>query len=79
MSKAKRYKCIVCGRVFPEGQGIVIERGGITLAFHSKTCAVKFFKLMVETMDEGEFKKVARSLIKEFEELQKRKAKQKKI
>ena len=79
MSRVKRYKCIVCGRVFPEGQGIVIERGGLTLAFHSKACAVKFFKLMVETMDEGEFKKVARSLMKEFEELQKRRAKQKVI
>ena len=79
MSRVKRYRCIVCGRVFPEGQGIVIERGGLTLAFHSKACAVKFFKLMVETMDEGEFKKVARSLMKEFEELQKRRAKQKVI
>ena len=79
MTRVKRYKCIVCGRVFPEGQGIVIQRAGITLTFHSKACATKFFRLMVETMDEGEFKKVARSLIKEFEEALKRREKQKKI
>ncbi len=79
MAKAKRYKCIVCGRVFPEGQGIVIQRAGVTLAFHSKACAVKFFKLMVETMDESEFKKVSRNLVKEFEEALKRRMKEKRI
>ena len=79
MPRGKRYKCIVCGRVFPEGQGIVIERAGITLPFHSKACAVKFFKLMVEVMDESEFKKVARSLMKEFEEALKKKMKEKQI
>ncbi len=79
MARPKRYKCIVCGRVFPEGQGIVIEKAGLTLAFHSKACVTKFFRLMVETMDEGEFKKVARMLAKEFEEALKRREKKKEI
>ncbi|AEM38836.1 hypothetical protein Pyrfu_0967 [Pyrolobus fumarii 1A] len=79
MVRNKRYKCIVCGRMFPEGQGIVLQRGGVTLTFHSKACAVKFFRLMVETIDEGEFKKVARSLVKEFEEALKRREKRKQI
>lgn len=49
------------------------------MTFHSKACAVKFFRLMVETIDEGEFKKVARSLVKEFEEALKRREKRKQI
>ncbi len=68
MPRARRYRCIVCGRYFPEGQGIVIRRAGIELAFHSKTCLAKFFKLFVERLDENEFKRAAREVIKEFEE-----------
>ena len=65
----KQYTCIVCGRKFPEGQGIVIKRAGVELAFHSKTCLAKFFKLFVERVDEKEFKRAARDVIREFEEL----------
>ncbi len=75
MRRARRYTCVVCGKVFPEGQGIVIEREGIVLAFHSKTCLTRFFKLFVERVDAKEFKRVARELIKELEEA--RKARQK--
>jgi cell division FtsZ-interacting protein ZapD len=77
--KRQRYTCLVCSRVFPQGQGVVIERGGIVLPFHSKTCAVKFFKLLVERLDEAEFKKVVRELVKELEEARKLRVKAKTI
>jgi large subunit ribosomal protein L24e len=76
---AKKYTCIVCGRVFPEGQGIVIRRAGVELAFHSKACLAKFFKLFIEKLDEREFKRAAIATIKEFEELRKIKQKAKTI
>jgi len=68
LPRPRRYRCIVCGRYFPEGQGIVIRRAGIELAFHSKSCLAKFFKLFIERLDESEFKRAAREIIKEFEE-----------
>ena len=43
-----KYKCIVCGRKFHQGQGIVIEYGKYRLAFHSSRCASKFLKLLLE-------------------------------
>ena len=67
----KRYTCIVCGRVFPEGQGIIIRRAGVELTFHSKSCLAKFFKLFVERLEEREFRKAAIDVVKEFEELRK--------
>ncbi|MEM1619857.1 MAG: hypothetical protein QXU97_01420 [Fervidicoccaceae archaeon] len=50
MSDAKR--CVVCGRAFSEGQGVIIMRGGLRLHFHSAKCAAKFFKIvMLEAPD----------------------------
>ena len=53
----------------------MIEREGITLAFHSKACLAKFFRLFVERVDAKEFKRVVRELLKELEEA--RRARQK--
>lgn len=77
MPTRREYICIVCGRKFPQGQGIVIKRAGIELAFHSKACLAKFFRLFVERIDEKEFKKAARELIREFEEARRARMKQK--
>ncbi len=77
--RTKYYTCVVCGRKFPEGQGIVIRRAGIELAFHSKSCFTRFFKLFAERVDEKEFKRVARELVKEFEEVRAARLKQKVI
>ncbi|MFP3285833.1 MAG: hypothetical protein RXP86_01025 [Acidilobus sp.] len=48
MAKGTKYTCLVCGRTFYEGQGIVIRRGNLELAFHSARCAAKFLRLLVE-------------------------------
>ncbi len=77
-SRAK-LECIVCGRKFPEGQGIVIERAGVRLVFHSKACLAKFFRMFVERLDEHAFKLAVRELVKELEEARKAREKSKKI
>ncbi|MEB2836761.1 MAG: hypothetical protein GSR80_000712 [Desulfurococcales archaeon] len=66
---AKRYyTCIVCGRKFPEGQGIIIEKAGIVLHFHSRRCATKFLKLLLERLDDNTARKVLKELVNELEE-----------
>ena len=61
----KRYKCIVCGRVFPEGQGIVIRYGDIVLAFHSSRCASKFLRQLLERIPPDEIKGYVKRLVEE--------------
>ncbi len=66
---AKRYyTCIVCGRKFPEGQGIILEKAGIVLHFHSRRCAVRFFRLFLERLDDDAARRALRELVKELEE-----------
>jgi len=79
VARTRQHTCIVCGRKFPEGQGIVLVRAGITIAFHSKSCLTKFFKLFVERVEEKEFKRLVRELTSEFEEMRRMKESKKKI
>lgn len=82
MSKSRErrtYTCIVCGRKFPEGQGIIIRRAGLELAFHSKSCFVKFFKRLVESIDEKEFRRAAKEVEREFKKMLEMKTKTKTI
>ncbi len=76
----KYYVCIVCGRKFPRGQGIVVEKAGFTLAFHSSRCASKFFRLLLERLDDSCARPAIRELIGELEEAnRKRMEKRKKV
>ncbi|MCY0868752.1 MAG: hypothetical protein OWQ48_05960 [Desulfurococcus sp.] len=81
MSVERRHKCSVCGRVFPEGQGIVLRKGSVVLEFHSSRCASKFFKTLLERMPASELEPYLKKLVEEYSELneQKAKAKAKKI
>ena len=65
---SKKLKCVVCGRVFHEGQGVKVVAGGIELNFHSKSCALKFFKAMLLYIDQKELEKAVRTTLREFEE-----------
>ncbi len=58
----------MCGRVFPEGQGIVIKIGDREITFHSSRCAAKFYRMLV---DRGSKEVVSESLklAKELERL----------
>ncbi len=64
----ERITCIVCGRKFPKGQGIVLRVGGKDYPFHSKTCALKFLKRVIEEMDQDTIRKAFDSVEKEFRE-----------
>jgi hypothetical protein len=66
--KGAKYKCLVCGRTFYEGQGIVIRRGDLELAFHSARCAAKFLRLLVERTESDCVKSSSIRVSKELEE-----------
>lgn len=61
----KNYKCIICGRKFPEGQGIVIKYGSLELRFHSNRCASKFLRQLLERVPPEELEKYLRRIIEE--------------
>ncbi len=76
----RMYECVVCGRKFPHGQGIIMHKSGITLYFHSKACAAKFFKLLIERVDESCTKGALREILEELSEaLRKRKESARKV
>lgn len=66
----RKYECIVCGRIFYEGQGVKVGLGGKEISFHSKTCALKFFKSLVLYLDQKALEQAVKLTIKEFEERQ---------
>ena len=63
-----KYECIVCGRKFPKGQGVIIVVKGSEYAFHSKGCAIKFFKRLVEELDPNTLYEAFERVRKSFEE-----------
>ncbi len=65
---SKKLKCIVCGRVFYEGQGVKLNLAGRELVFHSKTCALKFIRSLVLYLDQKDLENAVKQTIKEFEE-----------
>jgi len=65
----ERHKCVVCGRVFPEGQGIVLKLGPEVLEFHSSKCFAKFSKKLLERIPYDEIKGYVKRLREEYEEL----------
>ncbi|MEM0379743.1 MAG: hypothetical protein QXX35_00955 [Desulfurococcaceae archaeon] len=67
--KKNRYKCIVCGRVFPHGQGIVVKTGNLSLEFHSSRCASKFLRRLIEN---SSFEEIGRCVKETYEEFVKR-------
>ncbi len=37
-------RCSICGKVFPEGQGIYVKIRDKEIFFHKRTCATKFLR-----------------------------------
>ncbi len=62
----EKYRCIVCGRVFPKGQGIVVNYGKILLTFHSSKCASKFFRELLNITPYEELGKYVKELYDEY-------------
>jgi len=65
---SRKLRCVVCGRVFYEGQGINISIAGKDLHFHSKSCALKFFKSLILYIDQKELERAVKAAISEYEE-----------
>jgi hypothetical protein len=65
---SRKLRCVVCGRVFYEGQGIKISIAGKDLHFHSKSCALKFFKSLILYIDQKELERAVKATISEYEE-----------
>ncbi|MCE4608194.1 MAG: hypothetical protein F7B61_04465 [Caldisphaeraceae archaeon] len=63
----EEYTCIVCGKKFYPGQGIVLQRGSLRLFFHSSKCASKFFKMLLDRVDSSCINNAALVLIKDLE------------
>lgn len=82
MTSSRKYVCLVCGRKFPEGQGIIIKYdNNLTLSFHSSRCAVKFLKLLIERAPKEELRGYVKRIHDELLERQEmiKRAKSKKI
>ncbi|HWQ17578.1 MAG TPA: hypothetical protein VNL13_07090 [Sulfolobales archaeon] len=45
-------RCSVCGKVFPEGQGIYIKVRNREIFFHKKTCATKFLRELLPLLSQ---------------------------
>lgn len=65
---SKKYECIVCGRIFHEGQGIKMSLAGREVYFHAKRCALKFFKSLTLYLDQKNLENAVKLTIKEYEE-----------
>jgi len=63
----EKMACIVCGRKFPRGQGVVFIIDNREYAFHSKKCAMKFIRKVIEELDKSVLKPVFDRVASEFE------------
>jgi len=70
----EKLTCVVCGRKFSAGQGILISFGRSTYSFHSKACALKFVKKVLEGLEPSELEKVADRVAEEYSKILKEKA-----
>ena len=75
MGKVIKLECIVCGRKYPYGQGVTIRLADKDLTFHSKTCALKFVKSLLEKIPENQLKPALKETLNEYEKLLKEKKK----
>lgn len=66
--KNRVSRCIVCGRHFHEGQGIIITYQGLTLEFHSARCASKFLRRLLEEVDPSCGRPAIARLVDEYRE-----------
>jgi len=69
---SNKLTCIVCGRRFPRGQGVVLVVKGKEYLFHSKACALKFLRRVFEEIDEELLYSAFEKTLKKFSEELKR-------
>lgn len=72
--------CLVCGRTFPQGQGVRITIKGSDYFFHSKACAYKFLREIVLSSDADCISDVIKDVKRKYEDiLEKKREASKKI
>lgn len=59
---------MVCGRIFHEGQGIKLNLAGKEVYFHTKRCALRFFKSLILYLDQKALEQAVKHTVKEYEE-----------
>ena len=59
-------RCLVCGRFFHNGQGIVVSVRGGRLYFHSSRCAARFLRRLLEEHPEDCIVSAVRSLEEDY-------------
>jgi len=64
-----KYQCIVCGRVFPEGQGVILRVDDDIIPLHSSKCAMKFLRNVIERLEPSIVRGVIKDVKREFHEL----------
>jgi ribosomal protein L24E len=69
MAKKVKMKCTFCGRTFFKGQGVEVLIGDEKFYFHSKACALKFFKMLMERIPPEVSVPAAKSLARELAEV----------
>ncbi|BFH74351.1 hypothetical protein SJAV_22950 [Sulfurisphaera javensis] len=69
----EKHVCIVCGRMFPEGQGIKLSIQGNEYYFHSKDCAYKFLREVILTADSDCISSVIKDIKRKYDDLTKKK------
>lgn len=53
---SKKYTCIICDRIFYKDQGVTLIIAGNTLTFHSKACALKFLRMLLDNIESNHLK-----------------------
>ncbi|MEM2021414.1 MAG: hypothetical protein QXP80_04220 [Zestosphaera sp.] len=66
--------CVVCGRKFSAGQGVTITVGERSYSFHSKGCALKFLRKVLEGIEQSEVSKAMERVADEYTEILKGRA-----
>ena len=69
---ARKLTCPVCGRKFPEGQGVALDFKGAIEVFHSKACALKFIRHLIDKVEAQALSRAYRETLDEFKELLRR-------
>ncbi|QIW24207.1 hypothetical protein EWF20_08655 [Sulfolobus sp. S-194] len=65
----EKYVCAVCGRMFPQGQGVKITIKGTDYYFHSKACAYKFLREVVLSADPDCIFGVAKDVKRKYDDI----------
>lgn len=68
---SNKQVCIICDRVFHKDQGVILTIAGRLLAFHSKSCALKFIKALLENVESEYLKTPLDKTLKQINERKK--------